>query len=120
MSRDVYSLLFSRYGELHGVGDGSTTFGTPDLVDAFPYGGDGSNTGATGGSTTTGAGSAHSHGAGTYTVSAPNATDGGVNFPTFSGASGPQPVSGTSGSESSHTHDALPPYVRLRWILKVM
>ena len=53
---------------------------------------------------TTGAGSSHVHGAGSFTVNAPNASASGPNNPAFSGSSGPQLVSGISGTENSHTH----------------
>jgi microcystin-dependent protein len=47
------------------------------------------------------ASSTHTHGAGSYTVSAPGASDAGAAQPSFTGASGPQPVSGTSATPSA-------------------
>ena len=35
VSRDTYSLLYSKVGDTYGVGDGSTTFNLPDLQDEF-------------------------------------------------------------------------------------
>ena len=38
VSRDTYSLLYSKVGDTYGVGDGSTTFNLPDLQDEFVRG----------------------------------------------------------------------------------
>ena len=35
VSRDTYSLLYSKVGDTYGAGDGSTTFNLPDLQDEF-------------------------------------------------------------------------------------
>jgi microcystin-dependent protein len=36
LSRTKYPSLFAKFGEIHGAGDGSTTFGTPDLRGRIP------------------------------------------------------------------------------------
>jgi microcystin-dependent protein len=133
--RTEFSLLFSRLGERWGVGDGSTTFGLPDLNARFLAGFDESaaaydTVGESGGSATggvsgtTGAGSAHSHGPGSYSVTtvslvtAPGPAGGVPGAGTF-------PVAGTSGTESAHTHtfsgtaDTIPPYKVVRYIIKI-
>jgi microcystin-dependent protein len=137
LSRTEFSLLFSRYGESWGTGDGSTTFNLPDFDKRFPVGVDSTGAdaaydkvGDTGGSEsgsvsgTTGAGSSHVHGPGSYSVSATSVATGGAavaGFPT----SGTQAVSGTSGAENSHTHPfsgtaaTVPPYKAVRFIVKV-
>jgi microcystin-dependent protein len=137
VSRTEFSLLFSRIGELHGVGDGSTTFNLPNYKQKFLVGFDSSDTaydtvGETGGSATgavsgtTGNESSHTHGAGSYSVDAPTAAASGPSVPAFSGSSGPQPVSGTSGAGSAHNHSfsgtaaTIPPYNVVRWIIKVL
>jgi microcystin-dependent protein len=133
--RTEFSLLFSRLGESWGAGDGSTTFGLPDLTKKFLVGFDeadaaydavggsvGSATGSVSG--TTGAGSAHSHGAGSYAVVTDATAAIGAAVAGW-GTSGAQAVSGTSGTESSHTHsfsgtaDTIPPAKVVRYIIKV-
>lgn len=53
VSRTTYAKLFAKYGTVHGAGDGSTTFGLPDLRGRFPLGkaasGTGSSLGGSGG-----------------------------------------------------------------------
>ena len=51
VSRTTYSDLFSAIGVTYGAGDGSTTFGLPDLRQRFPLGKAASGTGATLGGT---------------------------------------------------------------------
>ncbi len=51
ISRTTYANLFAVYGVKYGAGDGSTTFGIPNLERKFPFGRSGSNVaGQTGGS----------------------------------------------------------------------
>jgi microcystin-dependent protein len=136
VSRTEFALLFSRYGTKHGTGDGSTTFNLPDYRKKFLVGVDEADAaydevGATGGSAsgsvsgTTGAGSAHSHDAGTYAVTTSAIATIGAAVAGFV-SSGAQAVGGTSGSESAHTHsfsgtaDTVPPYNVVRFIVKVM
>lgn len=53
VSRTTYANLFAVYGTKYGAGDGSTTFGLPNLQRKFPFGASGSNVpGATGGAET--------------------------------------------------------------------
>lgn len=53
VSRTTYADLFAKYGIKYGAGDGSTTFGLPDLQRKFPLGSSGSNvSGSTGGAET--------------------------------------------------------------------
>jgi microcystin-dependent protein len=136
LSRTEFSLCFSRLGELWGVGDGSTTFNLPDFDKRFPVGVDstGADTAydrvgdaggsATGGvSGTTGAGSAHSHGPGSYVVNLPANGVNGVGSGATLGL--PVAVTGTSDTEAAHTHsfsgsaDTIPPYKAVRFIVKV-
>lgn len=51
ISRSTYADLFSLWGTTYGSGDGSTTFGVPDLRQRFPLGKAASGTGVTLGST---------------------------------------------------------------------
>lgn len=126
ISRADYSLLFSRYGEIHGVGDGSTTFNLPDYPDMFLRGGDGTNTGDAGGSASDTASGSVSGG----TVSAAGfSIDGQGSFAVQSGASG-NVQSGTNltlggsgsltGATFSGTVDTIPPYKVVRFIIKVL
>jgi microcystin-dependent protein len=141
LSRTEFSLCFSRLGERWGNGDGSTTFDLPDFDKRFLVGVDstgadaaydqvGDTGGSAGGSVvisgTTGAGSSHSHGAGSYQVSIANTqtkADGAQNVASSQTVS----VTGTSGSESLHVHafsgsgsaDTIPPYAAVRFIIKV-
>jgi len=53
VSRSTYSALFAIVGTTYGVGDGSTTFNTPDLQDNTPVGKSGTKAlGSTGGANT--------------------------------------------------------------------
>src|SRR5262245_20713237 len=66
VSRTTYAALFAVVGTTYGAGDGSTTFGVPDLRGRFPLGkaaaGTGSSLGASGGSIDhTHTGAAHTH-----------------------------------------------------------
>lgn len=50
VSRTTYANLFAVYGTKYGVGDGSTTFGLPNMERRFPFGRSGTNVaGTTGG-----------------------------------------------------------------------
>lgn len=51
VSRTTYASLYAVYGTKYGSGDGSTTFGLPNMQRKFPFGSSGSNvSGSTGGS----------------------------------------------------------------------
>lgn len=53
ISRTTYANLFAVYGVKYGAGDGSSTFGIPNLQRRFPFGASGSNVpGSTGGAET--------------------------------------------------------------------
>lgn len=53
VSRETYANLFAKYGTKYGAGDGSTTFGLPNMQRRFPFGASGSNVpGSTGGAET--------------------------------------------------------------------
>lgn len=75
VSRSVYALLFGQIGVQFGAGDGSTTFGVPDLRDRFIVGAGATYAlGQLGGSTSFGGlahthPGSHSHGAGTIAIS---------------------------------------------------
>ena len=74
-SRTTYAALFAKIGTKWGVGDGTTTFGIPNMVGSFSRGSDatGSNVGAVGGSANAIA-VAHTH-----TLGAGSAAAGGVH-----------------------------------------
>ena len=137
LSRTEFSLLFSRLGELHGVGDGSTTFGIPNLVDKLVRGTDGSSgneVGTTGGSSAATM-PAHDHPAGSLAVSPHShsgGTDTGIANPgagsfygvsasisTSQTGSASPAVTGNTGSAGG-SGDNWPPFVRLRHIIKVL
>jgi len=59
VSRTTYAALFNLWGTTYGAGDGSTTFGVPDLRQRFPLGKAASGTGSTLGGT--GGAIDHSH-----------------------------------------------------------
>lgn len=62
VSRTIYAALFAIIGTTYGAGDGTTTFGLPDLAGRFPLGADGTHAlGATGGAETSNALLAHTH-----------------------------------------------------------
>jgi microcystin-dependent protein len=52
VSRTTYSDLFNAIGTTYGAGDGSTTFGLPNMVNRVPYGRNAEAIGSTGGATT--------------------------------------------------------------------
>jgi microcystin-dependent protein len=120
VSREVYSLLFSRIGERFGVGDGSTTFNLPDIVDAVPRGGDGTVTTGTTGGTSTATMPAHTHGAGSMGPRAAlNSTSGAGSVGLDSGQSPSTSHFGGTTDSAGGTGDNWPPYVTMRWIIKV-
>jgi microcystin-dependent protein len=128
VSREVYSLLFSRIGERYGVGDGSTTFNLPDLVDAVPRGGDGTVDTGTMGGTETATMPAHDHDISpnphghTYVnpfVNVVNLQAGatGISFP--DGSTTSTGTTSLTTSTEGGGGDNWPPYVTMRWIIKV-
>jgi microcystin-dependent protein len=136
VSRATYSALFTAISTTYGIGDGSTTFGLPDLRGAFPLGkaaaGTGSTLGSTGGSLDhTHTGPSHTHsvvvtrdGWGT-SLNAPSTT-GRLNVGDAAGAgvfvSSYQPsadltVTSAAGGTGA-TGSANPPYVVGVWVIK--
>lgn len=102
VSRTTYAALFAAIGIAYGAGDGSTTFGLPDLQQKFPLGkavsGTGAAMGAVGGTidhTHAIAGHVHSVPTHTHTVSGTAAT----SSDTFSSVG-----SGTLVTRATHTH----------------
>lgn len=73
VSRSTYAALFAAIGTTYGAGDGTTTFGLPNLVQRFPRGA-ATNGNATGGAAThtlaVGELPAHSHGLNSHTHTA--------------------------------------------------
>lgn len=135
VSRTEFSLLFARYGTRWGTGDGSTTFGLPNFDKFFMVGVDSAGDtayelGDSGGATSaslpanTGAGTSHVHGPGSYVVTTDSTAATGGAVAGFA-VSGSQAVSGTSGTENSHTHPlsgsvaTIPPYKAVRYMIKV-
>lgn len=115
VSRTTYAALFAVLGTTYGVGDGSTTFGLPNLQTRIPVGLDKSGTpdtafdtiGETGGSKD--AVAAHTHGVGTYTASTTgSATSGGSHSHTQSDTADLEQhthgLSGRQTTSTSHTH----------------
>jgi len=141
VSRSTYAALFTAIGTTYGVGDGSSTFGIPDLRGRVVAGKDnmggtsanrltspinGDTLGAAGGSEshelTIAELAAHTHGAGTYEIQtggdAAQASDNGAVF-----RDGPlqnsTAVSGDSGSTGSGTaHNNVQPTIILNYIIK--
>lgn len=83
VSRSTYSALFSAIGATHGAGDGSTTFGLPDLRGRIPAGKDDMGGSAAGRMTSAG---------------------GGVDGATLGASGGTETHTLTSGQMPSHTH----------------
>lgn len=94
VSRSTYSALFAIIGTAYGVGDNSTTFNVPNIVDKFTKGkGAASALGDTGGSAT------HSHASHSYTPA------GTVSQPTFTGSAlGTHTHTFTGDALGTHTH----------------
>lgn len=146
VSRTTYAALFAVIGTNYGAGDGSTTFGIPDLTDRTPVGkspnksqfstggantvtSEGNITGSTGNfALTTPTIASHNHPR-TYRVSAgttPGRSNGGGNGAT---ATPGNTASGAAGSGGAHSHPAsgtftggadsvLQPYLTVKYIIK--
>jgi microcystin-dependent protein len=118
VSRTTYANLFSAIGTTYGAGDGSTTFGLPNLQGAFPLGSSGSYAlGATGGEAThlltIAEVPAHTH-----TYSQPSI--GGGAEGTGSNASLPvvTPGQATGSTGGGGAHNNMPPYLAVNYIIK--
>lgn len=118
VSRTTYADLFAVLGTAHGAGDGSTTFGLPDLRDRFIRGkGASSAIGDTGGAAT------HDHAVGlSVGTGGTNARETGDTL-----AQDASPVSGHLTVDHYHsstvtgdtaTESSLPPYLVEVWIIK--
>ena len=136
ISRSTYSALFSAIGTTNGVGDGSSTFNIPNLVDKFVVGassGTGDTTypgvspAATGGSATATLPS-HYHNfpgddqlehAGSQTEFWTDTEDDNFNYDATSTLSGGGKIWRTSTAGSSATNANLPPYYSLCYLIKV-
>lgn len=134
VSRDEFSLLFSRIGEDWGDGDGTTTFNLPDLQEVFLVGkgadADFDTLGGSGGSKASNM-PAHSH---TITPDPHSHTFGHTDVVTATYAAGGQggyvsettdatsTTSLTVGNEGSGsaTNGNLPPFKVVNWIIKVL
>lgn len=132
VSRTEFALLFSRLGERWGVGDGSTTFGLPNMDKKVPVGVDSAGAadyelGDTGGTeaatmpshTHTISPNPHSHSEASVTFIA------GVSLAAGSGydAIGSSPTTGGTSltiGNAGGTGDNLPPYNAVRYIIKVL
>ena len=139
VSRSTYSALFAVIGTTYGSGDGSSTFGLPDLQDNVAIGKSGTKalastggantvaaSGTVGGSTanatlSTGQLASHSHSGGA--TQSGFRTDGPQNF-NFTGA-----TTGSTGSGQGHSHNmsatftgsatsVVQPYLTLIYIIK--
>lgn len=115
VSRTTYAALYAVIGTTYGVGDGSTTFGLPNLQTRIPVGLDKASPadasfdtlGETGGSKDGLA--AHTHGVGTYTASTTgSASSGGGHSHTLSAntelENHQHEMNGRQTSSTSHTH----------------
>jgi len=131
VSRTTYAALFDVIGTTYGAGDGSTTFGIPNLKGRVVVGIDSGQTefdtlGETGGSKVP-ALLSHDHGSGTYVThgnitSNTTATGSANRIHALVGSSGDSQggLTGRSGTESngSQTSGNMPPYMALHYIIK--
>jgi microcystin-dependent protein len=142
VSRTTYSALFAVIGTSYGIGDNSTTFGLPNLLNRFPVGaGDTYAIAATGGSanaivvshthtatstsTVTDPGHAHTLTSGNPTGGQPYQSVGNnanniVNQSTSTASTGISVGTSTTvaSSGSSGTNANLPPYIAVGYIIK--
>jgi microcystin-dependent protein len=142
VSRTTYSALFAIIGTTYGAGDGSTTFGLPDLQDNTPVGKSGTKSlGSTGGANTVAAtgnvGGSTANASLTIGQLASHQHDilggnsAGSSFIKLNSASGPTttPTYYATGSGDGHSHNmsatfsgdatsVLQPYLTLIYIIK--
>jgi len=107
VSRTTYAALFAVIGTTFGVGDGSTTFNLPNFTNKFPYG---ASAGASAGNADVGSTGGRT----------PAGNDNSVTAQTGlgSGAFQPDGTSSDSCSRDTHTHDSMPPYLAIYFIIK--
>lgn len=98
ISRTTYATLFALWGVSHGIGDGSTTFNTPNLTQRFPLGKAASGTGAVLGAT--GGAIDHTHTGPSHTHTTPAHT----HHISLGGSHGHPWNGGTTTSSGSHDH----------------
>jgi len=115
VSRTTYATLFSVIGTAYGVGDGSSTFGLPDLRQRFPLGkavsGTGAVLGVTGGfidhdhtgPSHTHTGPSHTHTGPSHTHDLGNSTSSGATTSTAAGSHGHGRAAFNTSSDS-HAH----------------
>ncbi len=131
VDRTVYAALFSVIGTTWGIGDGTTTFNVPNLVDRFPIGAGSAALGTYGGAATvilsTTELPAHTH----------SITDPGHNHTTLAeddivttgtdpggvttgGTTGTSTtgITGTNSAGSGAAFSILPPYAAVIWMIK--
>lgn len=142
VSRSTYSLLFSRMGTRHGVGDGSTTFNLPNRVGKFAVGLDPADVdwdvvGEKGGTkvptmpshvhtngTLAVSPSSHSHTQGADALVASPGAGGGILVNGGASSTGSTALSITgsldAASSGSATNGNSPPYDTTRYIVKVL
>ena len=139
VSRSTYSALFAVVGTSFGIGDNSTTFGLPNLLNRFPVGAGNTYALAVTGGSANATLVSHTHTA-TSTVTDPQHSHTQTRPDTSGGSSGPGNI-GVSGSVSSYlstanastgitvattnstegssaTNANLPPYIAVGFIIK--
>jgi microcystin-dependent protein len=124
ISRTTYAGLFALYGTTHGVGDGSTTFNVPSMVNRMPIGAGGTYAlGATGGAATHTLTSAEMP-AHTHTPLSGAGGDrfvdalGGVSANITTGGGGYTLSATTASTGGGGAHNNLPPYIALTPIIR--
>lgn len=144
VSRSTYSALFAVLGTTYGAGDGSTTFGLPNLKGKVPVGRDASDTafdtiGETGGSKTSALVvanlPAHTHTASSTTTITngdlvvrqfgggdakltANSTYGPYNTSTITASTSTSVSGGGNGTATGDTFSNLQPYIALNYIIR--
>ncbi len=131
VDRTVYAALFSVIGTTWGIGDGTTTFNIPNLVDRFPLGAGSAALGTYGGASsvtlTTTELPAHSHtitdpGHAHTTLAAASTSTAGTDpgDVTTGGMTGSAStgITGTNSAGSGGAFSILPPYAAVIWMIK--
>jgi microcystin-dependent protein len=131
IDRIIYAALFSVIGTTWGIGDGSTTFNIPNLVDSFPLGAGAAALGSSGGSDsvtlTTSELPAHTHSITdpghahtTLATASTNTTGTDPGDVTTGGMTGSATtgITGTNSTGSGNSFSILPPYAAVVWMIK--